>query len=168
MLLSYPYLTFIYCHSSLFIFFKFFGFISTNFARGSWFACRDGMAHAQASDERDGLKLWRVTLNIYWMSSRGQPTRCGLPAGGLGVGLTASHRKRRALGPFSGHPLRELSSLLFVEHCLQRLSLVHYHLPMVPVPLVSALLRATFLYFDSCSVWPPVSYVLHARLPRNY
>jgi hypothetical protein len=33
-------------------------------------------------------------LRIYWISSRGQPTRGGLPAWELGVGLTTPHRKK--------------------------------------------------------------------------
>jgi hypothetical protein len=34
-------------------------------------------------------------LRIYWISSRGQPTRGGPPAWGLGRGLTTPHRKKK-------------------------------------------------------------------------
>jgi hypothetical protein len=33
-------------------------------------------------------------LGMYWISSRGQPTGGGPPGRGLGVGLTAPHRKK--------------------------------------------------------------------------
>jgi hypothetical protein len=34
-------------------------------------------------------------LRIYWISSRGQPTRGGPPAWGLGGGVTTPHRKKK-------------------------------------------------------------------------
>jgi hypothetical protein len=39
--------------------------------------------------------VWRVAANIL-NKSRGQPTRGGPPAWGLGVGLTTPHRKKQA------------------------------------------------------------------------
>jgi hypothetical protein len=41
---------------------------------------------------RNGLQ-YGGQLRIYWISSRGQPTRGGLPAWGLGEELTTPHRK---------------------------------------------------------------------------
>jgi hypothetical protein len=42
---------------------------------------------------RNGLQIWRLAENIL-VSSRGQKTRGGPPALGLGVGLTTPHRKK--------------------------------------------------------------------------
>jgi hypothetical protein len=56
---------------------------------------------------RNGLQ-YGGSLRIYWISSRGQPTRGGPPAWGLGEGLTTPHHEnvsllrniqRQSLGP---------------------------------------------------------------------
>jgi hypothetical protein len=51
------------------------------------------MARPQVADGGDGLQIWTVAANILNEKS-GQPTRGGPPAWGLGVGLTAPHRKK--------------------------------------------------------------------------
>jgi hypothetical protein len=45
------------------------------------------MACPQVVDRVDGLQIWRVAVNIL-NKQRGQPTRGGLPAWGLGGWLT--------------------------------------------------------------------------------
>jgi hypothetical protein len=42
----------------------------------------------------DGLQIWKVAANIFSSSCR-QPTRGGLPAWGLSVGLTTPHCKEK-------------------------------------------------------------------------
>ena len=42
---------------------------------------------------RNGLQIWRVAA-IYWINSRGQPTRGGLPTWRLGEILTTLHCKK--------------------------------------------------------------------------
>jgi hypothetical protein len=51
------------------------------------------MARPQVADGGNGLRIWRVAANIL-NSSRGQPTRGGPPAWGLGMWLTTPHRKK--------------------------------------------------------------------------
>jgi hypothetical protein len=51
------------------------------------------MARPQVADGGDALKVWRVAANIL-NKSRGEPTKSGPPAWGLGVGLTTPHRKK--------------------------------------------------------------------------
>jgi hypothetical protein len=58
-----------------------------------WVPCNHGMARPQVADGGDALQYGRQ-LRIYWISSRGQPTRVGPPAWGLGVGLITPHRKK--------------------------------------------------------------------------
>jgi hypothetical protein len=48
------------------------------------------MARPQVADRGDGLKIWRVAANILNKQSL---TGGGLPAWGLGGGLTIPHRK---------------------------------------------------------------------------
>jgi hypothetical protein len=55
--------------------------------------CHHGMARPQVADGGDGLQIWRVAANIL-NNSRGQSTRGGPPAWGLGVGLITLHRKK--------------------------------------------------------------------------
>jgi hypothetical protein len=57
--------------------------------------CHHGMARPQVADGGEGLQIWRVAANIYWIISRGQPTRGGRPAWGLGGVLTTPHRKKK-------------------------------------------------------------------------
>jgi hypothetical protein len=55
--------------------------------------CHQGMVRPRVADGKDGLQL-EVSCE-YIISSRGQTTRGGPPAGGLGVGLTTPHRKKQ-------------------------------------------------------------------------
>jgi hypothetical protein len=52
------------------------------------------MARPQVADGGDALKFWREAANIL-ISSHRQPTRDGLPAWVLGVGLTTPHLKNK-------------------------------------------------------------------------
>jgi hypothetical protein len=49
---------------------------------------------SRVADE-NGLQIWWVATNIYWISSRGQPTWCGPPACRLGEVLTTPHLKKK-------------------------------------------------------------------------
>jgi len=52
------------------------------------------MACPQVADGREGLQIWRLAANILGKKSRGQLTRGGPPAWGLGVRLTSHHKKK--------------------------------------------------------------------------
>jgi hypothetical protein len=51
------------------------------------------MARPQVADGGYALQIWRVAANIL-NKRRGQPTRGGPPAWGLGVGLTTHHKNK--------------------------------------------------------------------------
>jgi hypothetical protein len=54
---------------------------------------RLGMARPPVADGGDGLQMWREGSCKYIMNKRsGKPTRDGLPALGLGVGITPNHK----------------------------------------------------------------------------
>jgi hypothetical protein len=51
------------------------------------------MARPRVADGLDDLQIWRVPGNI--LRSRGQLTKGGTPAWGLGVGVAIPHRKKK-------------------------------------------------------------------------
>jgi hypothetical protein len=59
-----------------------------------WVPCHHGMARPQVADGGNTLQVWRVAANIL-NKRRGQPTRGGPRAWGLGVGLTTPRRKNK-------------------------------------------------------------------------
>jgi hypothetical protein len=75
-----------------------------------WVPCQNGMAHPQVSDGGDTLQFWREAANIL-ITSRGQPTRGGLPAWALGVGLTTPHRKNKLVMKILKKPRTWMDSL---------------------------------------------------------
>jgi hypothetical protein len=55
-----------------------------------------GMARPRVGDGGDGLQIWRIDTKNR-IISRGQPTRGGSSASGLGEKLTTTHRKEKQL-----------------------------------------------------------------------
>jgi hypothetical protein len=51
------------------------------------------MTHPQVADEGDNLQVWRVAVNILNKQLL-TADKGGLPAWGLGVGLTTTHHKK--------------------------------------------------------------------------
>jgi hypothetical protein len=59
--------------------------------------CHHGMARPQVADGGTASNMGGGELRIYRISIRGQPTRGGPPALGLGEGLTTTHRENVSL-----------------------------------------------------------------------
>jgi hypothetical protein len=85
---------------------------------------------------------WRVLSLWMEVSSRGQPKRCGTPAGGLGVGLTTPHRKHflllwnvsKRLGPGEKYKKIKFYFVVFITVMFRKWSLYRdWFLPVTSV-----------------------------------